>query len=305
MSYNKKFEFIAQSLSKVMEKQTREFKKRNEKFIKGTLKQGDYKEYTQVMTGVIMESAEAMKTWGETSFEDLEGMTPEQYFLSLSSADDAAQLVSELIEKNGGMIPPSLSESIKKLSESIENEIAMKIDSMMPDKDGKLTLIQKAMIKCAEMISSEKIVDPVSRLLFRFDSNNAGDDEIQYIMDVFKEEGKASIPCIIAACEKSGHKGNIYIHCIMALGEIASKYKTEEIFMYLKECFRKSDLKLVEAGALGLYGDGRAVAAVRSYVERDILNINETVYSDYRNIILSLGGMTDDIDRKFVAVHRH
>lgn len=303
MSYNKKFEFIAESLTRDLDKQTTEFRKESKKLIKDVIEQGDYKKYTEVMAKAVMESIDAMAKWEETSFNELEGLTPRQFFSEINSADDAVEIVCLVDEKNKGMFPSSLTERIKTIGESIEDEIAAKIDSIRPDANGKLTCEQKATIKCAQMISSEKMLDSVSKLLFRFDTRNAGDEELEYIMDVFKEVGKPSISCLIAACEKSGHEGNIYTHCIMALGEIASKCKSEEVYMYLKECFRKSDNKLLEASALGLYGDGRAVTAIRSYVEGNIFSIDETTYSAYRDIILRLGGMVDDIDNEYLSVH--
>lgn len=304
MSNSKRFEFIAENLAGAMQKQSSDFRKRNEILMHDIFSQGDYKKYTEIMANAVKESIDTMEKWEKTIFEELDGLTPEQYFSGIASADDVVELVSELIDKNEGMIPPSLTESIKN-QEDLESEIAAKIDSIVPDANGLLTLIQKAAIKCAEMVPSEKILDSVSKLLFRFDSRTAGDSELQYIMDVFKEIGKESIPCLIAACEKSGHKGDIYISCIMTLAEIASKYKSEEIYMYLKERFRKSDFKLVEADALALYGDGRAIAAIRGYVERNISSINEADYSSYRDIVLRLDGMVDDLDREYMAINRN
>lgn len=301
---NKKFEFIAENVAETIKEQTLKFKKNNEKLMNGIFKQGDYKKYTEVMAGAVKGTIDTMEKWENTAFNELDGLTPQQFFSNITSADDVVEIISELIDKNEGMIPPSLTENIKKLGESLEDEIASKIESTVPDKNGKLTLAQKSVIKCGEIIHSEKILDCVSRLLFRFDSSNAGDDEMQYIMDVFKEAGKESISCLIAACEKSGHKGNIYTHCIMTLGEVASKYKSEEVYMYLKECFRKSNFKLLEANALGLYGDGRAISAIRGYVGRNISSINETEYSSCRDIVLNLGGMMDDLDNEYVNTHR-
>lgn len=303
MNSIEKSKFVAESLAGVINKHSREFREKNEKLIQNILNEGNYQEYLKVMSGVVMESAEVMRQWEKTSFDELDGLTPEQYYGSIKTSSDAVELVGSFIEKNEGMLPPMLMETIKGLEESIGDEILVKIESMIPDKDGKLSGMQKAVLKIAEIMASEKFAEPLSRLLFRL-NKDVDEKTIECVMDALKEIGKPCIPCLIAMCEKSGHKGDIYIHSIMTLGEIGSKNKTEELYRYLKECFRKSEEKKAEANALAFYGDGRAVAAIRTYVERNIGNLHEQVYSTYRDIILRLGGLVSDLDREYSFAHR-
>lgn len=47
---------------------------------------------------------------------------------------------------------------------------------------------------------------------------------------------------------------------------------------------------------LVMYGDSRAVTAIRGYVERDKENIPNAWYRNYREYIVTLGGSVDDLD---------
>lgn len=296
--------FMAESLSKVIDRHSHEYRAKNEKLMKEILERNDTKKYTELMAGVIMESIKVMEDWEKSSLPELEGLSPEQYYSSLKTSDDIIEMVSSMIEKNKGILPPLLAEYIKKLDENIIHEIMAKINSIIPDEEGKLNPVQKAELKIVETVALEECAEPLSRLLLRLDTN-ATDNTIEYVMDALKSTGKSAIPCLIASCEKSGHKGNIYANSITTLAEIASSNKSEEIYRYLKECFRKSSDKLVEAVALGIYGDGRAIAAIRGYVERNIHGMDENRYSMLRDVIIRFGGIVSDLDMEFAAHHHH
>lgn len=296
--------FLAESLDAAIKKHSEEVRKRDDALFKKIVKEEDYKGYTAIMTSIIKESVNIMDIWEQSAMEKLENKTPKEYFSSIDNLDDGVLIIAAMIEKNGGMLPPSLIESIEGLEESISDQVIAKINSIMPGKEGILTVNEKAELKIAEIIASEKFTDPLSKLLFRLDPNAVAEDTVECIMDALRELGKPSIPCLIAVCEKCNHKGIIYMHAITALGQIASKDKSEEIYRYLKECFRKSEGKLVEAGALGIYGDGRAIAALRTYVERNIANMGEGEYTTFRDIILQLGGIMTDLDRKYFYLNR-
>jgi hypothetical protein len=143
------------------------------------------------------------------------------------------------------------------------------------------------------------------RILLGFDDEKAEEESISTVMDVFRAIGALSIPYLVDIIEKKQGKGRIYGYSIVALGGIASTNKSEDIYRLLKDCFRKSSLKLVEASALAAYGDGRAIAALRSHVERNMGNIDPWQYYQYRDIILSLGGLIDDLDAEFQSIYGH
>ncbi|MDI6617102.1 MAG: hypothetical protein QME45_00310 [Clostridiales bacterium] len=304
MNSSDKNKFIAESFDAMIHGQFTKFKEDNTKTIRKAVKKEDYKGYEEIITNAIKESFKAIEGWEKTAFDEFGGQTPQQYFMSINALDDFLDVMAEMIERDAAMFPVSLTDSIKKFSKSFEAEILTKLDMIVPDKAGKLTPMQKAEIKAADIIAPEKEVEPLSRLLFKLDKKNVDEQTVTYIMDGLKNAGEASIPCLIAMCEKSGHEGLIYGHSITALANIASEHKTEEIYRYLKECFRKSKTKIIEANALGIYGDGRAVVAIRSYVENDVPYMEDSEYQRYRNIILDLGGMVDDLDNAFETFHR-
>ncbi len=304
MSSKEKSRFIAESLAEITDTHSRQFIKENKKLLRSLFKKQDTKKYTEVVSNEIAELVHVMSEWEQKSFDELGGLSPKQYYSSLNDFDDMLELIAQIIEKCKGSLPPLLTEAIKNLREKFSDKIVMKLNSIIPNESLKLDTVQKAELKIAELTASEKFVDPMSKLLFRFDKST-DDETVEYIMKVLKSIGKPSIPCLIAVCEKSGHKGIVYANSLKTLADIASENKSEEIYKYLKECFRKSDEKVIEAMALGLYGDGRAVTAIRTYVERNILNMNETKYSMFRDIITRLGGIVSDLDDEYISCHNY
>lgn len=304
MDNNQKFIFLADSLTEVLDKHSQEFRERNQKSVEELIKKQDFDAYSKIMAGAVMESIDVMKKWEKESFQEIGNITPEECFSSLETLDDILDVTEQFIDKNGSILPPSLAEAVSKLGENLKGQIAAAVDSIVLDQNGKLDLKGKAILKVVGMTAIAEFTDPLTRLLLKLDGSSVDDETMDYYMDAYKEIGEPSIQCLIAACEKSGHSGNIFMHSIITLGEIASKHRTEEIFRYIKECFRKSDIKLAAATALSYYGDGRAVTLLRSYLERNVYSMEETVYSTYRDIILKFGGTVSDLDNEYIASHR-
>ncbi len=67
----------------------------------------------------------------------------------------------------------------------------------------------------------------------------------------------------------------------------------------LKDYFRKSSNKYIEANALAAYEDGRGIPAIRGHVERNLDNLCYDEYLMYREVVLILGGQMEDLDEYF------
>ena len=85
-------------------------------------------------------------------------------------------------------------------------------------------------------------------------------------------------------------------HLVIALIGIDSKRKTDTVFKILKDSFRKTSDKALAARCLSDYGDGRAVPMLRSYLERNMDNLDENTIFELQGAVLNLGGSTVDLD---------
>lgn len=303
MDNGEKFVFLADDLAGVLSRYYQEFAKLNKKSYDEMSRRGDVGWYSRFVSRAIIESADVINKWDKERFKEIGDITPEELFGGLEAYDEILAAVEQFIDRNGSIFPPSLEERVRKSAQSLKQEVVSSLTSITPDKNGKLNLQDKAVLKIVGIISMAEFADPLTRLLLSVGDGRADDDTVDYIMDAYREIGEPSIKCLIAVIEKSGRRGDVFAHSIMTLGEIGSKHRSEELFRYLKECFRKSASKLACAAALSYYGDRRASTMIRSYVERNLYDLEETVYSSYRDMILQFGGIVSDLDDEYVELH--
>lgn len=84
-------------------------------------------------------------------------------------------------------------------------------------------------------------------------------------------------------------------HLIIAMIEIDSGRKSENLYKLLKESFRKTSNKGLAARCIADYGDGRAVPLLRGYLERNMDNLDKHTVLDIKGAVLALGGSTEGI----------
>lgn len=87
-------------------------------------------------------------------------------------------------------------------------------------------------------------------------------------------------------------------HIVIALIGIDSNHKNDSVFTMLKDSFRKTSDKALAARCLSDYGDGRAVPMLRSYLERNLSNLDENTIFEIQGAVLELGGSTEGIETK-------
>lgn len=305
MNNQEKSRFIAERLASVVEKHTKQFKKENRKTIKDIQQEENPEKFIKFMGDAVVGSLNVMKEWEEMTRDELGGITALQYYESLDEPEDIIGLTVMLMEEKEGLVSASLEQVIKSKHDILADSILNHLESMVIDDSKKLNPKQKTVVYIASLLGDQSFLSPLSRIVLQFDDEKTDEDSIMAAMEVFKEVGQPSLQHLMDISEKRERKGIVYGYSLVTLAEIAYRNKSEDIYRYLKDCFRKSDYKFVEANALAAYGDGRAIAALRGYVERDIENIPPWEYYEYREIILSLGGMVSDLDEQYRDISAH
>ena len=83
------------------------------------------------------------------------------------------------------------------------------------------------------------------------------------------------------------------------LTEIGKQHKTEEIYQTLRHAFRYMNNKIYAVICLAEYGDDRAVAMFKNYINRNQQTIERDLFYEMMSAIQNLGGDISDIQDPF------
>jgi hypothetical protein len=302
MNITEKSRFIAQSLKSVYDRRYKIFKKFSRKKIE-TIISGLNKDYNDAlmdrigdMVNVAVDAIAAVCKWESEALKELDGLTPEQYYYSLDKAEELIELVS-LLEKDAlSTFALGLMERILKLRDSdISREILQHLESMQMDDSKCLTNEQKAVVRIAWVFALPEYLEPLIRLAGALDNEKSDQSTIKLVFDALGKLGGIAVEPLAELLEKYEKKGQLYETLIVTLASTASEHKSERVYRLLKDCFRKSESKLVESLALAKYGDGRAVSAIRGHVEKNMDSITEHDFSRFESAVMDLGGDMSDL----------
>lgn len=296
MGNSEKLEFLAESLAKVINKQIDQFAKSNKKLLKSIKNSMNPDVITDLMMASSTQSSKAMEEWEETSFAKLGNMTPIQYFDSMNSVDDIVKLISLFEEKNGGIVPSGLYDRISSLDDSFSDGLLSFLQSIKLVESKSFNSIQRAAFRIAHIVASPKFTDVLLSFISQLDNEESDDETFMLVTDVIEDIGEPALEPLINIVESTEKKGRLYEYLILTIGRIATDNKSERIYRLLKDYFRKSENKVHGADALAAYGDGRAIPAIRGYVERNLDNLSEWEYTQFRDAVIQLDGNMDDLD---------
>jgi hypothetical protein len=80
-----KAQFIAESLSNICESSMKQYRKVNKELIRFCGEKMDVNGISNVVMDSLAKTLEVVKDWEGKSLDEIEGLTPEQYFDSLNS----------------------------------------------------------------------------------------------------------------------------------------------------------------------------------------------------------------------------
>ncbi|MDP4183397.1 MAG: hypothetical protein Q8942_20195 [Bacillota bacterium] len=300
---NDKNRFISNSLADELKAHTKKFKKNNKGVLEAAANNNTYNEvYTQLISDVILESMHVMDAWENKNYDQLDGMTPMEYYATLNNINDFIELIYILEAENSGIIPNGLAGYINENKEKFSNELVDLLNSMELDEDKSINQEQRAIIHMAEIISDPKFIEPLFDIISKLENDKTDSNTLTTLTNAIQQIGKPAIEKLINKINSMEKSGPIYSYLLIGLARIGSKNKSDELYQLLRRLFRDSELKFIEANALGVYGDGRALSVIRGYIEKNAHKITKWEYSQLREILVQLGGMVKDFDTYFSSV---
>lgn len=229
---------------------------------------------------------DARNEWENTKFK---GVEPKKYFALVENKADAAEIFKTAALMCDEFIPRSLADMI----------IATDNISMMANfAHGEFEIeIRSAAIRLLGLSKKVEYTEKLIDLLY-----DCGESEElikekarQAIIDI----GEGAVLYIGSQLAAKKQLSNNDFHLIIALIEIDKDKKSDYIFSIIKDSFRKTDEKALAARCLSDYGDGRAVPMLRSYLERNLNEIDRDTAFEIQGAILNLGGSADGLDIPF------
>ena len=249
----------------------------------------------------------ALQPWFSEPLEGLQDETPEAFFDSILSLEDALEVFDIAAEKVDGDLPDLFLLRLSAFGEDALEALIEKAfthDWEKPDEMDEMDFHDLLAIDIAalRLLGLWKEVKSINPVLERFLNLEAPDeylaDGIKAYVQGFEEQ---IIPDLIAYLSepKNPELGGAYEYLLIFLTDAGKIVPEEEIFQCLRASFRRMKNKVIAAICLGDYGDGRAVPLLKSYIDRHINEIDQQFFYETLSAIKRLGGEVGDIQDPF------
>lgn len=241
---------------------------------------------------------EVTSKWEHSPSNDLDGLKPFEYFNDIKDLDKLIEIFKFGAEVCDEDIPEALLQCIKSFGEKAEDrliELALNSEYHNARKADDLNLIPLYAIRVLGKWGVGKATKGLIQLLFTLTAKEEDELLKESIKEALISIGEASIVPTLEILEGADNIGDSHEYLMIALSNIGANNKSDRIYKCLKETFLKMKNKTIGAICLGAYGDGRAVAALRGYLEKNKGNIDEETFYEVKVAVVKLGGSMDDI----------
>ena len=248
-----------------------------------------------------------VQPWFSMTLEGLVSGTPEAFFDQIVTLEDALEIfdiaakmvdgdLPELFLLRLGAFGDAVPEALLKRAFSVSWEKPEDMDEMAFHDS---LLVSMAALRILGFWKNEESVTAVLDAFLRIDAPN------EFLSDGIRDfvvgfEGKM-VPELLFRLENASDikLGGGYEYLLIFLAQIGVVEPSEEIFQALKSAFRNMGNKVIAVLCLGDYGDGRAVPMIKSYLDRNIREMDRQFFYESQSVIKKLGGDISDIKDPF------
>lgn len=229
--------------------------------------------------------------WEKTPLKELDGQTPREVIGHYTGFEEVLELFKLGTVLSDKDIPDILTERLKSFGEPAVDWLIETIQEEVQEEND--LYIQLAAIKVAGEWRVEKAIGPLLERVKRCKP----EDEL--IMEAgfaaFVNIGTPVMELLVQELNDAGEITYYHEYIILALAEIGRENKDDSLYRSLKNAFLRMDGKIIGAAALATYGDGRAVPALRGYMEKYKNTMNAETFYEIKTAVEKLGGSIDDI----------
>lgn len=236
---------------------------------------------------------EAVKRWESEPMKELGDISPERFMQSVETLDELLAMFDIAPVICDYEVPEIFTEGLRSFGSDAIDALSTIADRLgIVDKDEDEEILPVLLV--IKLLGKWQTAAAVPALIGFLDKQGAN-------YDLFAEEvksaliaiGEPAIEPVIKAIETRDINGPAVEYLLMTLSEAGADNKSEEIFKCLKNAFRSKDNKAFTAICLMEYGDGRAVPALRGYLERNGDKLSRDDYYEFVSAITELGGNTE------------
>lgn len=236
-----------------------------------------------------------MERWENTPSPELFGKTPVEFLNTLGSLDELLELFRAGAVYCDEDFPDCFDRRLKAFEQgAVKALLGFLSDSTLVQDTGDGFLIP---LMAVRVLGNWKAAEAVPALVALIEDEGEN-------REVFRENGmvalvsigKPAIHAVSEALQARGAGTDAGEYLLMALAGIGKNSKSDELYRLLKNMFQTMPNKIIGAICLGNYGDGRAIPALRGYLERNTGSIDRETFYEIKAVIERLGGDTNDLN---------
>ncbi|NLN64504.1 MAG: hypothetical protein GX144_03680 [Clostridiaceae bacterium] len=247
----------------------------------------------QIITNYSAEKSKVIEKWANTPLEELQGSTPDQAISDLSSLEQVFEIFTH-IARAADEHPPAL--LIKKLQQYGNDAVSQLYQLAVDNRDGEPPadyLFAASVITLGTMVMDE-CIEALITLAYQVEK----EPQLEQIEAALKLHKDRTIEPILERMGDTGF-GNVETMLLYVLA--CSGANDDRIYRLIRSAFRTMDNKMHAILCFEVYGDGRAVPMLRSFLEKNAHGLPDRVFHQIVGTIRRLGGNTED----FMNAHHH
>lgn len=249
-------------------------------------------QYTSEKIGLI-------EKWSGTPLEELQGRTPAEAIEGMTDIDEVFEVFQYMACHADEELPILL---IYKMQQ-FEQEAVSRLYALAKDNLEGMTpadYLFSAAVSSMGIMKLDECVESLIELAYQA----IGDAQLEQIEEALKRQGERVIEPIIARLSDTA-LGKVEQMLLYVLAYAGAEAKDERIYRMLRNAFRTMEDKMPAVISLSVYGDGRAVPMLRSFLEKYADDIPDRVFHEIIGAIRKLGGQTEDFLQHHYHHHHH
>jgi len=232
--------------------------------------------------------------WLNTPLDALDGMTPAEFIDGISSFEEIAAAFNYGAVACDDEFPQIYTDRLHSFGGQAVDFVVKTACGELPAEEEHGFIPQIMAVKTLGRWKVTEAAEPLINALVG--GHEAYDLLCETVRDTLVALGPSSIDVITARLDSgSDLSETAREYLLMALAEIGSKSKSDKVYSLLKKAFREMPDKSIGAACLAQYGDGRAIPALRGYLEKNHQNISKQTFYDIVSAVKRLGGQIDDL----------
>ncbi len=249
----------------------------------------------QMIMRYASEKIGMIEKWSGTPLEELQGSTPAQVIEDMHDLDQVFEVYTHMACYADEELPILL---IFKMQQFGAEAVTRLYRLALENRDGQppADYLFSAAVSSLGVMKLEECVG----CLIELADQVAKAPQLEQIEDALKRHRERVVePLLQRLQEPKWDKAEEMLLYALAYG--AAEAKDDRVYRLLRSAFRTLEDKTTPILCFSVFGDGRAVPMLRSYLEKNGHNIPDRLFHEIIGAIRNLGGETED----FLQHHHH